>query len=544
VNPLFDTRGAPPGTRAIGDVDATRSAIYDQVLDAVRSYTPATNTKYTLSLEEPAYESPDTFALADEKRAIIEGRSLERRLRGTWRLRTNDEQQQLIDEKRTTLAMVPHMTRRGTFILNGNEYALNNQMRLRPGIFTRVKDSGVTEAHVNVARGFGHRYTLDPETGVFRAQFGQAQLPLMPILRALGVPDSAVRNAWGNEIYEANAKKIDPKAIKTLYSKIKRGVPAGNEEEMNEAIRKAFADMELDPEVMARTLGIATSKMHPGIVLSATQKLLQVQRGEADPDDRDALAYQRTLGPEDLFADRARKANNEVRKMLWKATLPGSLKRIQPNALGKLIRGTLLDSGLGSTTEEINPLEQYDQRTRVTRMGEGGIPSTDSIPDSARDVHPSHFGFIDAVHTPESSRIGIDGRLTMNTLKGKDGKLYSRFRDARTGNIVWRTPQDLTDAVVSFPGEFMGAVKRGDGLVRAQHRGKLQYVEPQEVDYELASMGEAFGPMASLIPLKPSAFAQRIAMGSRMTTQALPLVNAEAPLVQAGVPGMQDTSYA
>ena len=539
MNPLLDLAGAPMGTRALGDVNATRTSIYDNVLNEANSYKPVSNQKYTLEMADAAYDGPETFSKADEKRAILEGRSLGRRLRGTWRLRTNDDIPQVVDEKRVTLATVPHMTPRGTFVVNGNEYSLSHQMRLRPGIFTREKESGELESHVNVARGFGHRYFLDPETGIFRVQFGQARMPLMPVLKALGATDSQLRKAWGNELFVANAKKTDPTTLKKLYRKVTRNKSPENDEEMHEAIRNAFADMELDPEVTARTLGKPYATVNPEVILASTAKLLRVHKGEEKSDDRDAMAYQRVMGPEDLFAERMRKAGGTMRNALWKATLPGNLKRVPPGLMDKIVRGAIIETGLGNPLEEINPAELYDQRVRVTRMGEGGIPSNDSVPDEARNVQPSHLGFVDPVHTPESGKIGIDGRFAVRTLKGNDGRLYARFTDPKNGKPIWKSPQDVADAIVAFPGEL----EKGEPHVRVQHKGKLKFVPRNKVDYQLGHMTEAFGPLASMIPLKGAAFGQRISMGSRFLSQALPLVNAESPLVQSGVPGMKDTSF-
>lgn len=522
----------PAGVRAIGDIPATRDAIYNSVLQAAANYAPAKNQRYSLRLVKPEYEGPATFSRAEEKRAVLEGRSLGRRLRGTWELITNDEQPQVLDSRRVTLASVPHMTDRGTFILNGSEYTLAHQMRLRPGIFTRVKESGEIESHINVAKGHGHRYFLEPESGVFRAQFGQARLPLMPILKALGATDKQIRDAWGNELFVANSKSTDQQTIKKLYAKISRG-QSTDPEEMQTAIRKAFAEMTLDPEVTKRTLGEAYDRVDPEVILATTRKLLRVYRNEDETDDRDALAYQRTLGPEDIFAERLSRAGAEVRKALWRATMAGNLQKLPTGLFEKAVRGTLLDTGLGAPVEEINTAELLDQGVRVTRMGEGGIPSIDSIPDDARMVQPSHLGYVDPVHTPEGGRIGVDLRLSINTLKGPDGRLYARFIDAKTGKPGWKSTQETADAVVAFPGEL----ESGRRFVRARVRGELQYVPREAVDLQFGHMSDAFGPLASLVPLKPAAFGQRVAMGSRFIAQALPLEKPEAPFVQAGVPG-------
>jgi DNA-directed RNA polymerase subunit beta len=535
-SPLAD--GLTPETgRELGNPDVLRQAIFDNVLEATQKFAPVVTPRYTLALTQPGYEGADRYTKDEEKRAILEGRTLGRRLRGTWQL-LDTETGQKVDERRMTLATVPYLTPRGTFISNGSDIGMAHQMRLRPGIFTRRKESGELESHVNVARGHGHRYFLDPETGVFRIQLQQSKIPLITVLRSLGATDSQLRKAWGNELYSANATKDDQHALKKLYKKLQYGKTPESGEELNQGIRDAFEHMQLDPAVAEATLGKATDRVDVDTILATTQKLLAVQKGETDVDDRDAMAYQRTLGPEDILAERIGKATPAVRRMLWRAAMSGSLERAQPGVFEKSMRGAMLDTGLGSALEEINPAELYDQMMRVTRMGEGGIPSLDAVPDEARNVQPSHLGFIDPVHTPESGKIGVDTRLAINTRKGKDGTLYSEFIDAKTGKSTWKSPQDLTKATIAFPGEL----EQEQPFVKAIQDGRERIVPTEEVDYQLKTMTDTFGPLASMVPLKAAAFPQRVAMGSRYLTQALPVVNAEAPLVQSGVPG-SDQSF-
>jgi len=520
-----------PDARELGSAPVTRGAIFDNVLDAAGGFEPMVGQRYTLALKDVGYEGQDKFSKADEKKALLSGGSLARRLRGTWHLQDTTTGQS-VDQRRMTLANVPYMTDRGTFVFRGNDYGMARQMRLRPGIFTRAKESGELESHINVAKGRGHHYLMDPETGVFRMSIGQARLPLISVLKTMGATDSQLRKAWGNELYSSNMKKDNPAIVRKLYKKFYSGdLPEGLTHE--QAIKDAFAQMTVDPEVTRRTLGKPYEKVDVETMLAATNKLLRVYKGEDKPDDRDALMYQRTLGPEDIFAERIRKGNSDVRRMLWKAAVSGSLQRAQPGVFEKSMRGALLDTGLGNALEEINPAELYDQMHRVTRMGEGGIPSMDAVPDEARNVQPSHLGFVDPVHTPESGRIGVDGRIAINTRQSKDGTLYAQYIDPKTGGLVWRSPQDIADSVVAFPGELESKREH----VRTISQGKHMYQPRDKVDYQLKHMTEAFGPLASMVPLKSASFPQRISMGSRMITQALPMAEPEAPFVQSGIPG-------
>lgn len=518
--------------RDLDDLAATRSAIFDRTRQAMLDLPPVSNKKYTLRLASADYDGPEAYSLDDEQRALLEGKSLGRRLVGTWQLVDNVTQQP-VDQKKLTLANVPYLTSQGTFVNNGNDYALANQFRLRPGIYARQKESGEMESHANVSKGFGHRYFLDPATGVFRIQVGQARMPLLPLLKTLGASDDAIRQRWGNELWAANTKRQDPTVLRKLYQKIYAGKEPPEETVLQDAIRKAFNEIELDPEVSQRTLGKPHKNLTVDAILDSVDKLVKIHRGEAEADDRDALQYQKVMSPEDLFADRVKTARKQLAQLLWKFTNDNSLRRLQPGAFEKAVRGTLIETGLGSPLEESNPLEILDRRFRITRMGEGGIPSAESTPESARNVHPSQLGYVDPVVTPESMGAGVDLRIAVNTKKGSDGRLYSRFLDPKTGDHVWKAPQDLADNIVAFPRELAS----NQPYVRAVAKGKLQYVPREKVDFELAHMTEGFSPLANLVPMKSAAKGNRPAMGARMLTQAVSLADPEAPLVQAGVPG-------
>ena len=522
----------PPGRR-IDDVSATRKAIYDSVLSSFRGLVPATNTRYSLRLDNLDYEDPDEVSLKDQKAAILHGRTVSRRLRGDWVLADTDGLE--VERKRATVAQVPYLTPRGTYIVNGSEYTLANQLRLRPGVFTRRKENGEVESHLNTlpGQGMSHRYLLDPETGRFQAQFGQAKLPLLPILRAVGATDDELRASWGDELLSANLKKDDPKGLDQVYAKL---LPRGDQRidavAKRQAVAAYMAKMGFDPAVNARTLGSPYAALSKDAMLSTTAKLLAVSRGEAEPDDRDHLANQMFLGAEDLYAERAKRAGPALSRLLWQATYSKSLRRVQPNALTSQVQGALLDSGLGNPLEEVNAADVYDQLSRVTRLGTGGISSLDSIPLDSRSVQPSHFGYIDPIRTPESLKAGVDGRMTADVRKGDNGVLYSRFKD-RTGNDQWLTPEQVAGSPVALPGEL----EKDDKYVAAVRGGRVDMVDRDEVTHELPTFDGLFSGVANLVPFRTGNKGQRLAMGSRFITQALPLIGAEAPLVRSAGPG-------
>lgn len=522
--------------RDFGDTDKTRTRIYDNVLSAARGIEPISNDRHTLRLSEVDYQDPERVSKRDQKAAILNGLSRGRRLRGTWEL-VDNATQQVIDRKRSVLASVPYLTERGTFINNGTEYTLKNQQRLLPGVYTRVRDNGEIESHANImpGKGVSHRYFLDPEKGQFKIRVGQGTVGLTPLLKALGATPDQMKEAWGRDLFASNYNADDAAEYKKLKQKfLSAKEMEGDEPSQRQALVDKFAKMELDPEVTRRTLGKPHKNLTLDAVLDITKKLVRVSRNEDEPDDRDALTYQQFMGPEDLFAERiARDKGGLRRQLLWQISGKGNLQSMPSSALGKQLMAALMTSGLGQAIEEINPAELYDKTTAVSRLGEGGIPSTDAIPKEARSVQPSMFGYVDPLRTPESGKVGVDTYLARGAKKGSDGKLYSQFRDVRTGELMFKTPQQVADMTIGFPGSQQSDSPR----VAAMRGGKMMYVPKSEIDLELPAMEEAFNPLSNIIPMKSQVKGQRLVMASRMTTQALPIRDAEAPLVQSAVPG-------
>jgi DNA-directed RNA polymerase subunit beta len=522
--------------RSFGDVNTTRKNIYNRVLESASTLEPVSNDQYTLNLRDVHYMDSDYVPIKEQKKAILRGETRGRRLRGTWELLDNISGN-VIDRKKSVLMTVPHLTGRGTYIHKGNEYTLRNQQRLRPGVFTRVKDNGEVEAHANVlpGKGLSHRYFLDPEKGVFYIRAGQAKLPLMPLLKTMGATDKQLQEAWGSDIFAANYPADEASAYKKLRDKFLNARDLeGDERATREKLVEKFENMTLDPEVTKRTLGKPYTGLNLDAVMDITKKLLNVSRGYDSVDDRDALPYQRVMGPEDLFSERIDRDYGQVRRnLLWKATGQGDLSKIPSSALKSQIEAALLGSGLGQALEEINPAEIYDKAYSISRMGEGGIPSLDAVPEEARSVQPSHMGFIDPVRTPESSKVGVDLYMARNVRKGRDGKIYAEFLNPKTGKKVWRSPQEISDLTVGFP----GAMEEKSPRVPAMSKGEMVWVPKKNIDLILPNFEEAFSPLSNMIPMKSMIKGGRLVMGSRFITQALPLVDAEAPLVQSAIPG-------
>lgn len=207
------------------------------------------------------------------------------------------------------------------------------------------------------------------------------------------------------------------------------------------------------PKFQVSESDAAYEKVPVGVdsLVAASKKLLAINRGEIEPDERDSLKFKRVYNVDDLLAERTRMDAGKLRNnIMFKLSKARSLKHLPSGVLDSYMTGHIIGNALSLPSEEINPLYLQDQQSRVTVFGQGGISSPDAVSTEAQNVHPSIFGFLDAVAGPEGIRIGVDARLAQNTRLGMDGRLYTRVRNKRTGKLVWLTPDELETATIAF----------------------------------------------------------------------------------------------
>lgn len=529
--------------REFDDVDTLRQSIFDRVHSAVQKRYPIENERYRLEVGGLKWDREDPFSLQEQKDAIMHRASLARKLMGEWRL-VDKATETVLDKKSSVVAHVPYLTQRGTYIHEGTEYTLANQLRMRPGVYTRRKESGELEAHFNIIHkknqpGRSFRVYMEPKTGIFKLNVGQANIPMYPVMRGLGVQDADMQAQWGTDLLNAN-RKDDPQALAKFHQRMigREAPPERHSEDMLDAMSK----FEMDPDVMDRHLGKwtnptgakqAAAGFGPHTMMAASRKLIDINKGEAEVDDRDALPNQTIHTPDDFFAERIeRDAGDISKRILWNSTNKGKLSGVYSGVLSPQLTGVLLNSGMGQPVEEINPMEMTDQMFRVLRLGEGAISSADAIPDEARNVQPSYFGFLDAFRGPESEKLGVDLRTTFDTYRGDDQQLYSNMIDVRTGKTLLVSGGVAAGKIIAFPGEM----KKGTKTVRAMANGRMAYVRAADVDYELPHASSMLNLNVNLIPMPNATQGNRLLMAGKMINQALPIRGAESPLVQAETP--------
>lgn len=420
------------------------------------------------------------------------------------------------------LFLLPKPTSRFSHIVGGNEYQVTNQLRLKSGVYTLRKQNGELKTTVNLASGKNFDLMFKESNGQFtitKIGGGQANIPLYPVLIHLGISPGDIERAWGGNIAAAN-KTVDEKVLGRALAAF--GVRQGD-------LKGYFEKTKLNPETTKITLGQGFDKVSGPMLLVASKKLLDVHLGKQEPEDRDSLAFKEIHSLEDFIKERLEKNKEslsyKVRRSIDSPTKTKVTQIVNPGAFNSVIESFFTQDDKSSTPEQTNPLEMASGIYKATIMGSGGIKSQHAITDEMRNIHPTHYGFIDPIHTPESDRIGANLHIPIGAVK--DGnELKMKVLD-KNGKTQYITPTQAFEAVVAFPGQ------KGNS-VQATYLGKTVTVARSKVDYFTPASQGLFSVSTNLVPYLPANQGNRAMMAAKMLEQAISLKKREAPLVQVG----------
>lgn len=255
---IDDTPEPPPGVELTqwDDYPKKRKQIMISAKEALQSSFPQSYGGVRVELHDLDYDNPKEFTLAEQKLALLQDKHLNHRLKGTLRL-FDEKTGEKLDEVRQTLMRTPYLTDRGTFIHNGSDITSTSQARLMPGVYTRRKENGSTEAHINARRGSGQsfRVSLEPDTGLFKMDIGQSSLRLYSLLKDIGVSDEQLEKSWGKDLLNSNRDAYDSRVFDKAYARlVRRPDPKATREQKVAAIHEALKATRVDRSVVKRNL--------------------------------------------------------------------------------------------------------------------------------------------------------------------------------------------------------------------------------------------------------------------------------------------------
>ena len=214
----------PPPEHARGFFDPikTRNWLFDYAKDGYQQKLNKIESKnYKLRLKNIDFDKDKHFSYKDQNDAILQKKDLTVPLKATVEM-IHKPTNTVVDTKNVTIANLPYITDRNTVIYNGSEYITTNQQRLKPGMYSRVKETGELETHVSplAGTGLGGKLIFYPESAIFVYQVGTAEIKLYGLLHDLGVLDQEMKEAWGEEIFNKNKATYRSDEIDKLYKKI------------------------------------------------------------------------------------------------------------------------------------------------------------------------------------------------------------------------------------------------------------------------------------------------------------------------------------
>lgn len=510
----------------------------DTVIDSYKKLFPVEKNGHKIEavniwLDDKA---SDPFDYSDQKKVKLAG--------GTWgvpvmaSLILKDQSGKVVDKiDKIRIATVPRLTPRRSYIVQGNEYQVANQMIRKPGSYIVPSQKGDTFKGMVSLRGESQKnfdIQFNPETNKYSVDMGQAELPLFPLLRSLGATDGELIKTFGENVYLANKSKEKPHHYVTYAEKLVKSKTENPQTAMEEV--SAFAKTtKVDPDVVGITLGHKYENLSKGLILDTAKKLLDVYRGEKEADDPENLVFKEIRSVEDMLHDRL--GNTRERENI-KAMLGRHLgnrtdlkKMIDFRKLTAPVESFFVSDNRVSTPEQYNPVHMMSEASKLTLHGTGGVESEHAVSNNLREVHPSHIGFVDPVHTPESEKTGTVLHLAAGVEKN-GREINALVFNPRTGKTERFTPKELYYKVVAFPDEYVNGKFVNPGSVRVQTQGKVTTVPAGKVDAILPDPIGMFSHSSNLIPFLKNNQGARASMASKMLGQALPLVDREAPHVQ------------
>src|ERR1700756_379527 len=402
---------------------------------------------------------------------------------------------------------------------------------------------------------------LDGEATVARAYEPLTAATVRQIM-ALGQKDVKVIDISHDDTV-VKALKKDPahdqeEALKDIYRKLRPGDPPTVANAKALLKRLFFDPKKYDPGRVGRykinqKLGIDVDLGERIVTdkdfIGAIKYLINLRRGEGTLDDIDHLGSRRVRTVGELLANQCRVGLARTERLvkermtLFDINVDGMTpqKLINPKALSAVIRDFFGRSQLSQFMDQTNPLAELTHKRRLSALGPGGL-SRERAGFEVRDVHPSHYGRICPVETPEGPNIGLIASLATFARINDFGFLETPYRKVETGKVsghIDYLTADREEAFVIAQANSPISDRGQFGTDRVVCRGKGDFidVEPARVDYMDVSPKQLVSVAASLIPFLEHDDATRALMGSNMQRQGVPLIRSESPLVGTGLEG-------
>ena len=280
-------------------------------------------------------------------------------------------------------------------------------------------------------------------------------------------------------------------------------------------------------------------------ILNTLKTLVSIRNGKGNVDDIDHLGNRRIRSVGEMVSNQYRiglvRVERAVRERLATAEADdlGPQDLINAKPVSAAVKEFFGSSQLSQFMDQNNPLSEITHKRRISALGPGGL-TRERAGFEVRDVHPTHYGRVCPIETPEGPNIGLINNLAAYARTNEYGFLESPFRKAENGKIIddfhYLSAIEEGDFVIAQASALLDSSNKfTEELVPVRFKNEFSFMPPERVDFMDVSPQQAFSVAASLIPFLEHDDANRALMGSNMMKQAVPTLQADKPLVGTGV---------
>ncbi|SDY46205.1 MULTISPECIES: DNA-directed RNA polymerase subunit beta [Herbiconiux] len=476
----------------------------------------------------------------------------------------------------------PLMTEKGTFIINGTERVVVSQLVRSPGVYfertpEKTSDKDIYSARIIPSRGAWLEFEIDKRDQVGVRIDRKRKQSVTVFLKALGLTSEEILEEFkGYASIEATLEKdsilTKEEALKDIYRKLRPGEQVAAEAARAlldnfyfnpkrydlakvgryKINRKLGIDAPLSDSVLTNQDIIATIKYL--VALHDNQTTLNgVRDGKPveirlDVDDIDHFGNRRIRAVGELIQNQVRTGLSRMERVVRERMTTQDIEAITPQTLINVrpvvaaIKEFFGTSQLSQFMDQNNPLAGLTHKRRLSALGPGGL-SRERAGVEVRDVHPSHYGRMCPIETPEGPNIGLIGSLASFARINSFGFIETPYRrvvdGVVTANIDYLTASEEDEYIVAQANAPLTAdAKFAEPRVLARKKGgEVDLFPHEDIGYMDVSPRQMVSVATSLIPFLEHDDANRALMGANMQRQAVPLLRSESPLVGTGMEG-------
>ena len=475
-----------------------------------------------------------------------------------------------VKEQEIYLGDYPWMTDRGTFVINGTERVVVSQLIRSAGVFFTADTAAGRNnygAKLIPGRGAWLEFETASNGTIYVKIDRRRKLPVTTLLRALGHNKTSEIKSLFADVDTGDVKYIDAtldkdpargsnEALIEVYRRLRPGDLATVDNARSMIERMFFDFKRFDYSRVGRfklnqRLGLEVANTTENRVFQMSdlvaiiKEIIRLNNTQDPADDIDALSNRRIKLVGELVARQFRVGMLRMQRNAMDRMSMSDLENVTPGQLINArpvvaaVREFFASSQLSQLMDETNPLAELSHKRRLSSMGPGGL-SRERAGFDVRDAHPTHYGRLCSVETPEGANIGLVLNLATYARVNEYGFIetpYLKVKDGKvTDEVVYLdASQEITEVIADA-----GAELNDDGSFAAERVSARNGLLPEQVDvsevtYMDAAHKQILGSTASLVPFIEKNRVDRSLTGSNMQKQAVPLLTPESPTVGTGI---------